>query len=76
EATRAVSRSPLIVVSVPPEAEGLRLDRFLASLPQVGTRSAAERLVETGSVRVDGVAREKSFRLSPGQRVELPEPER
>ena len=60
---------------MPPEAEGLRLDRFLASLPQVGTRSAAERLVETGSVRVDGVAREKSFRLSPGQQVELPEPE-
>ncbi len=39
----------------------------------MGTRAQAERLIEGGRVRVDGVVREKSFRLSPGQRVELPE---
>jgi len=54
---------------------GSRLDRALASRPEVGTRSLAERLVEDGAVTVDGKARAKSHRLELGSVVvaELPE---
>jgi len=61
---------------VPSEAAGERLDRFLAGLPEVGSRSAAERVL--ASVLVDGAARPKSWRLEGGEEVEFepPEPQR
>jgi len=60
---------------VPAEAAGERLDRFLASLPEVGSRAAAERLIEDGAALVDGVTRPKSNRLVGGEElaVQLPE---
>ena len=74
-APRRLDRAALIKLSVPVEAAGRRLDRFLAGLPDVGSRAAAERLVEAGEVRVDGEARAKSYRLAEGQRVELEPPQ-
>jgi 23S rRNA pseudouridine1911/1915/1917 synthase len=59
---------------VPDEAAGERLDRFLASLPQVGSRGVAERVLATG-VLVDGEARAKSHRLAGGEEVEFEAPE-
>jgi 23S rRNA pseudouridine1911/1915/1917 synthase len=59
-------------LSVPPSAAGQRLDRFLAT--HLGSRSAAERAVESGAL-VDGDVRGKSHRLSGGELVEVPEPE-
>jgi 23S rRNA pseudouridine1911/1915/1917 synthase len=56
---------------VPDEAAGERLDRFVASLPQVGSRGSAVALLERGSVRVDGSARSKSHRLAGGEELEL-----
>lgn len=56
---------------VPPEQAGERLDRYLATLPEVGSRAAAERLLQAGAVRVDGDARGKSHRLAGGEEVEL-----
>jgi 23S rRNA pseudouridine1911/1915/1917 synthase len=61
---------------VPPEAAGERLDRYLASLPEVGSRGAAERLLADGSVRVDGEPRSKSHRLAGGEELELTPVER
>jgi 23S rRNA pseudouridine1911/1915/1917 synthase len=61
--------------TVPSDAAGLRLDRFLAGLPEVGSRAAAERLVAQGSVLVDGAPAAKSVRLAGGEQVELPAPE-
>jgi len=55
-------------VKVPAEAAGERLDRFLAA--QLGSRAAAERAVEAGTL-VDGVARVKSYRLRGGEKVEV-----
>ena len=49
----------------------MRLDRFLAELPEIASRSAAERLVEGGNVRVDGRARPKSHRLEGGEELEI-----
>jgi 23S rRNA pseudouridine1911/1915/1917 synthase len=57
--------------TVPREAAGLRLDRFLAGLPEVGSRAAAERLLAEGAVLVDGTAGEKSARLAGGERIEF-----
>jgi 23S rRNA pseudouridine1911/1915/1917 synthase len=60
------------------EAAGSRLDRYLAGLPEVGSRAVAERLLEQGAVRVDGRVRSKSHRLVGGEALELelpPEPE-
>ena len=59
---------------VPDEAAGERLDRFLASLPEVGSRGVAERVLADG-VLVDGQARAKSHRLSGGEELEFDAPE-
>jgi len=54
---------------------GSRLDRALASRPEIGVRSLAERLLADGAVTVDGAVRQKSHRLEPGSLVvvELPD---
>jgi len=59
---------------VPEEAAGKRLDRFLASLPEVGSRGVAERLLESESVLVDGQSLGKSHRLAGGEQVEFEPP--
>jgi 23S rRNA pseudouridine1911/1915/1917 synthase len=63
-------------LAVPPEAAGERLDRFLAGVEEVGSRAAAERLLEEGRVLVDGSVRAKSHRLAGGERLDLAVPER
>src|SRR5215471_18161542 len=60
---------------VPEEAAGSRLDRFLAAIDEVGSRAAAERLIDAGAVKVDGAAARKSLKLAEGQTVSFPEPE-
>jgi 23S rRNA pseudouridine1911/1915/1917 synthase len=57
------------------DAAGSRLDRYLAALPEIGSRTAAERLLEQGAVLVDGRARSKSHRLSGGEELEFEPPE-
>jgi 23S rRNA pseudouridine1911/1915/1917 synthase len=64
-----------IRVLVPDEAAGLRLDRFLAGLPEVGSRTAAERLLAAGSVQLDGAPSAKSTRLAGGEEIDLDLPE-
>ena len=60
---------------VPEEAAGERLDRFLAGLPEIGSRAVAERLLRDGGVRVDGDApRAKSARLAGGEELEFDAP--
>jgi len=59
---------------VPDEAAGERLDRFLASLPEVGSRGVAQRLLESGNVLVDGRTLDKSRRLTGGEELEFEPP--
>jgi 23S rRNA pseudouridine1911/1915/1917 synthase len=61
---------------VPDAAAGERVDRYLASLPQVGSRTEAERLVAAGAVLLDGEAPPKSRRLSGGEELVVDLPER
>ena len=60
---------------VPDEAAGERLDRFLASLPELGSRGVAERLLDTGTVLVDGRPLGKSHRLAGGEELEFEPPQ-
>ena len=43
-------------------------------MPEVGSRAAAERLVEAGAVLVDGSPRPKSHRLAAGEEIEFDPP--
>jgi 23S rRNA pseudouridine1911/1915/1917 synthase len=61
---------------VPDEHAGERLDRYLASLPGVGSRSIAAALLEEGAVDVDGERQPKSHRLRGGALVSFELPER
>jgi 23S rRNA pseudouridine1911/1915/1917 synthase len=71
-ATRLV-RGACVKQRVPDEAAGERLDRYLASLPEIGSRSVAERLLASG-VLVDGKAQAKSHRLAGGEELEFEPP--
>ncbi len=62
-------------VRVPAEAAGMRLDRVLASLPEVDSRQEAQRLLSAGAVTVDGAARGQSYRLAGGEELEFEPPE-
>ncbi len=53
---------------VPREAQGIRLDRFVAASVDA-SRSELARWIEAGQVTVDGAVRDPSARLRPGQRV-------
>ncbi len=64
-------RRGVLATAVPPAAAGERLDRFLARLPEIGSRSAAERLLAEKRVRVGGAPRGKSYRVAGGEEVEL-----
>ncbi|MEA2412257.1 MAG: rRNA synthase [Thermoleophilaceae bacterium] len=55
---------------------GERLDVALAAHPAVGSRAAAQRLLDAGAVTVDGAPRPKRYRLSAGERVQAELPER
>ena len=66
--------SHLTSVRVPNAAAGERLDRFLASLPEVGSRAAAERLLAQGAVLVDGELQPKSHRLAGGEEIAFEAP--
>jgi 23S rRNA pseudouridine1911/1915/1917 synthase len=57
--------------AVPEAAAGERVDRFVAALPAVGSRAAAERLIAAGAVLVDGVAVSKSHRLAGGEEMRI-----
>jgi 23S rRNA pseudouridine1911/1915/1917 synthase len=60
---------------VPSDAAGLRLDRALAERPEIGSRTAAERLLGEGAVLVGGRTLPKSHRLEGGEEVAVTLPD-
>jgi 23S rRNA pseudouridine1911/1915/1917 synthase len=65
-----------LTLAVPPAAAGQRLDRFLGGFEEVGSRAAAERLLDERKVLVDGSSRTKSYRLEGGEELEVEVSER
>lgn len=63
-------------LTVPPEADGRRLDRFVADRLTDCSRSAVQRLIKDGHVRLHGGAEVKpSTQVRAGDRVEIDHPE-
>ncbi|MGE3174740.1 MAG: RluA family pseudouridine synthase [Planctomycetota bacterium] len=62
--------------TVPTSDTGLRLDQFLARLPEVGSRARARELIDAGKVRVGGAEVRPALLLEAGQRVEFEPPPR
>jgi 23S rRNA pseudouridine1911/1915/1917 synthase len=69
-----VAGGRLLAVCVPPAAAGMRLDRFLATLPELGTRSRAKGLLDEGRVSVDGLTRKAGHAVRSGERVVITVP--
>ena len=60
---------------VPREASGERLDQFVGRIDAVGSRAAAQRLIERGAVAVDGAERQKRYVVKPGETVAIALPD-
>jgi 23S rRNA pseudouridine1911/1915/1917 synthase len=60
-----------MALRVPAEAAGTRLDQFLAD--PVGSRAKAQRLIDSGRVRVDGLRRQKRHAVRAGEVIEVEE---
>jgi 23S rRNA pseudouridine1911/1915/1917 synthase len=58
-------------LEVGPEHAGERLDAFLARAGEIESRAAAQRLIDARAVTVDGASRQRSWRLSAGEQVEV-----
>jgi 23S rRNA pseudouridine1911/1915/1917 synthase len=54
---------------------GERLDVAVGAHPDVGSRAAAQKLIEAGAVAVDGRARQKRHLLKGGERIVVTPPE-
>ncbi|HEX4806751.1 MAG TPA: S4 domain-containing protein, partial [Conexibacter sp.] len=60
-------------IDVGAAAAGERLDQLLAG--PLGSRSAAQRLIDAGRVTVDGAVVPKRHRVAAGERVEVAAPD-
>jgi 23S rRNA pseudouridine1911/1915/1917 synthase len=65
---------PAIELVVGPESAGVRIDRLVASAPEVGSRSRAAQLIEGGHVSRNGRAARKSELLEAGDVVLIAPP--
>ena len=64
-----------LLIEVPAEAAGERLDLLLAGAAAIGSRAQAQWLIDAGRVTVDGAVRPKRHRVEAGERVEVaPDP--
>jgi 23S rRNA pseudouridine1911/1915/1917 synthase len=50
---------------------GERLDAALGQDPRVGSRAAAQKLIDAGAVMVGGRTRQKRYLLKPGERIDV-----
>lgn len=64
-----------IVITVPEEAEGARLDKFLAESIDYLTRSALQKVIASGGVTIDGREAAKSRVLKAGEDVSVTVPD-
>ena len=65
---------PEDVISAQAGTDGERLDSFVAGITDF-TRSRAQKLIEGGSVTVNGARRPKNYRICAGDRIEVSVPE-
>lgn len=56
---------------VPPELSGLRIDKVIATIPLIATRSQAARLIQAGRVRIEGRILKASYEAQAGDRIDI-----
>lgn len=79
EVSESIAAEDVVQVIVDPLFDGSRLDAFLGSMEECPSRSACAKLIELGSVSINGtVATSKSERVILGDRVQicLPKPDK
>lgn len=59
----------LLLIS--PELDDLRIDKALATLPEIGTRSQAARLLQQGLVRINGKVLKPSYLTQEGDSIDI-----
>ncbi|MGZ3725308.1 MAG: RluA family pseudouridine synthase [Pseudobdellovibrio sp.] len=64
-----------LIVLAPEDADGLRIDKFLASLEEINSRTYAKNLIDQGLVSVNDKIIKSSFVLAAGQKLEILIPE-
>lgn len=69
------SSQRVLVLKIGQQQQGLRIDRYLAEIKEIGSRSFAQNLIENDRVKLDARPVKKSDRLVEGNvlKVELPE---
>ncbi len=69
-----VEQNEIIELLPEPEHRNIRLDRFIAEQVEGLSRSYVQGLIDTGHVTVDGYQRKASFKMTPGEvvNVEIP----
>ena len=65
----------MIRLTVADDSEGVRLDRYLASVVPDQSRSQIQRFIKEGRVHVDGAATRANHAVRPGERIEIDVPE-
>ncbi|MBO8125938.1 MAG: RluA family pseudouridine synthase [Firmicutes bacterium] len=58
-------------VTVVPEAANQRLDKYLAQLPEVPSRSYAEKAISEGLITVNGEQVKRSYKVCAGDRISV-----
>lgn len=61
-------------LSLPPEANGIRLDKALAQFSEIGSRSRVEALIDGGRVTINGKLVKSSYPIRPGDLIEIEMP--
>jgi 23S rRNA pseudouridine1911/1915/1917 synthase len=70
------SKFERVVLKISPELAGLRIDKALATVPGVETRSQASRLLQAGRVRKGGRALKPSYTTEVGDQIDIDIPVR
>ena len=60
-----------IVITVPEDSDGMRIDKFLAEAIDYLTRSALQKLITAGNVEIDGKSVAKSRVLKEGEDISV-----
>jgi 23S rRNA pseudouridine1911/1915/1917 synthase len=63
-----------IVLTITPELAEQRIDKALATIPQIATRSQATRLLQAGRVRISGKVLKPSYLTQNGDQIDIDVP--
>jgi 23S rRNA pseudouridine1911/1915/1917 synthase len=63
-----------VVLQITPELAGIRIDKALASVSQIATRSQAARLLQAGRVRIAGKVLKPSYQTALGDAIDIDVP--